>query len=115
MKNLSRVSKRKKIDLQTKQRRFINHLLECKWEVNHDYINRIVGDKEVDISSEVWGFYKGEYHLISPCKSFTLKVEKENATFWRRSPNWLKIAEHKIGEFEFIKNGIKLGIMEIRL
>lgn len=99
------------------KRAFVSHLLNNKWQVNYNYIEREAKKKkkEVNIDSDVWGKFDKDYHLISPCQKYTVKISAFHAHFWQKDPEWLLLVEQEFQRFELIDGGIKIGPMKITL
>lgn len=105
--------KREKQELEC--RRLVNHLLLSGWITNVEWIGTQAGEDNVEIESDVWGKHEGDYHLISPCKKYTVRVTMKDATFWQKDPKWDKLIDKPISRFELTPKGVKVGILEINI
>lgn len=100
------------------RRKIVSHLLNVGWEINHDWLDEV--SKKTDPNNNdvlrrtMWGMHDGDYHLTTKCKSFTVRILKDNAVFWRRSPQWKNIIDIPLEEMELTDRGVKYDeIIEI--
>lgn len=113
----------KKIMEEQKQliEKLVEHLFDVGWIVNYDYIQRKkeengeLREDDVDIEVMVSGKYKNEYHLISKCKKYTIKIKKDEVNFWQKEPKWILLSSQKIKDVELTQTGVKVGVLKIEL
>lgn len=101
-----------------KRRNLVEHLQTVGWKINHEWLDKI--SKKSDPNEEdilrrtIWGLYDGDYHLITKCQKFTVRIRKRNAVFWRKNPEWKELIEIPLEEKQFTDRGIKYeDIIEI--
>lgn len=112
--------KQKEID--KLREKLVEHLLEHGWFANYKYIesqkkenSQIKDDEEdVDFNVLIRGEYEGDYHLITECEKYTVRLKKKTAAFWRKD-NWLLLGEFPIDEIKLTKKGIKCEIVTIEV
>jgi hypothetical protein len=95
----------------------VDHMQEVGWKINHEYLDDVakVEDPENNdvLVRTVWGKHKGDFHLISPCGKYTVRVQQRTAAFWRKEPSWLGVGEYPINEIQLIKDGLQFEFVKI--
>lgn len=111
-----------------KREKLVDHLLEVGWIVNYKYIekmehefnkrkkNKNTDEVDIDFDVLVTGKYKGDYHLMSKCEKYVVRIKEETAAFWRKDPTWLNLGEYPLDEIKFTKKGVMIAnIVRIEL
>ncbi|MDF2534078.1 MAG: hypothetical protein K0R18_235 [Bacillales bacterium] len=117
---------KKEREYEVKRSEFVDKLLEVGWIVNYGYIQKLKKEKadqrresydenDIDMEVMVSGKYLGDYHLISPCNNFTVRVKSYDVIFWQKNPEWKQLTDQKIEKIQFTDKGIKVGILRIEL
>lgn len=109
-----------KVSLSEKRRILIHHALDNGWLANSNYIDeqeKAKGSGETfELDALILGKYLNDFHLISNCGNYTLRVTKTKACFWRMKPKWATITKSAIGDIELTNEGFRfLGIVNIVL
>jgi len=97
----------------------LEHLLEHGWYSNYKYIESQKqkgkaknNEEDVDFNVLIRGEYKGDYHLITKCEKYTVRLRLDAAVFWRKD-SWLKLCELPIEEIELTDKGIRCEIITV--
>lgn len=116
-------------NVEEQRERLVEHLLEKGWKVNLKYIEKkkkddakygrktkgaIRNSDDVDFNALIRGEYKEDYHLISNCEKYTVRITKTTANFWRVK-SWTRFGEYYIDEIELTENGIRAEIVSIEI
>lgn len=125
--------------IKEKREKLLEHLIDHGWMVNYKYIElkkseenqpmnsrkkkkskypvqkeKIEKEIEVDFNVLIKGEYQGDYHLISRCDNYTVRIRENYAAFWRKN-KWLNLGEFPINEIELTEKGIKIEIINIEV
>lgn len=106
------MAKATKISASERRLKFIEHLIDLGWKPNHEYTGSLK-DNEVDFEKLIIGKLGKDCHLISPCENYTIRVKPVYATFWQKSPRWIKILNAPIKDIALTEEGVQFGIVNI--
>lgn len=104
-----------------RRKQIVEHLLNNGWLTNHKYIedqkkkSGELSKEEIDVDFEalIMGKYKGDYHLISKCDSYTVRIKNGTANFWRIKKGWASLCEIPLRDLEMTETGIRWEIITI--
>lgn len=100
------------------RRELVDHLQSVGWKINHKWLDKEAEKTDPNghdvLRRTIWGLHNGDYHLISNCSKFTVRIRKHEVAFWRKDPTWKKVTDVPLKEIEFTERGIKYNdIIEI--